>query len=135
MRIFLDDMRDTPPNWVRTYTAEKTIEFLKNNNSGERIRSLSLDNDLGEGLAEGYHVARFIEENAFLLKETGNSELLYAIPLNVIIHTANSEARKEMQIALNSAGRFLRGITPLHVIIPKYSANKYTYALPDNDWA
>lgn len=43
MRVFLDDMRDTPPGWVRTFTPEETIDLLE---TGE-VTEVSLDFDLG----------------------------------------------------------------------------------------
>lgn len=42
MKIFLDDERETPETWIRTYTAEQTIEYLKTG----LVTQLSLDHDL-----------------------------------------------------------------------------------------
>ena len=58
MKVFLDDKRETPAGWKRTYTVEETIDLLK---SG-RVNVLSLDNDLGEDAQEGYKVLDWMEE-------------------------------------------------------------------------
>jgi len=40
MKVYLDDERNTPEGWVRTYTVEETIEHLKT----RAVAELSLDN-------------------------------------------------------------------------------------------
>ena len=42
MKVYLDDVRQAPEGWVRTYTVAETIELLK---TGEVVE-LSLDHDL-----------------------------------------------------------------------------------------
>ena len=63
MKIYMDDARDTPPGWTRTYTIEETIEILKT----RQVEFLSLDNDLGseDPKTEGWHVLDWIEEQVF----------------------------------------------------------------------
>jgi hypothetical protein len=43
VRVYLDDVREAPDGWVRTYTGAQTVELLK---TGE-VTELSLDHDLG----------------------------------------------------------------------------------------
>jgi hypothetical protein len=61
--VFLDDEREIKIGYdIRTYTAEETIELIKNDSE---IEFVSLDNDLGLGRMEGYKVADFLEELYF----------------------------------------------------------------------
>lgn len=86
MKIYLDDERETPNKYVRTYSVEETIELIKNNNGN--IEILSLDNDLGSGCEEGRKVLDWIEQQAF-------ENTLLPIP-HIIIHTANPVAEDMM---------------------------------------
>ena len=61
LKIYLDDLRIEPKGWRRTYTVEETIELLKT----RQVEELSLDNDLGDGLQEGFRVLDFLEEVIF----------------------------------------------------------------------
>jgi hypothetical protein len=94
MKIFLDDLRDTPEGWVRTYWPEDVIELLKSTN----IVELSLDHDLGDDEhGTGYDVLLWIEEqvicNGFR-------------PPKIAIHSANSSARLKMQAAIETIERY-----------------------------
>ncbi len=104
MRVWLDDIRDPADSdirrgfgsvgdevWVKT--VEEAIGLLR---SGE-VTSISLDNDLGEGLGEGYGVALWVEEQAFL----GNLQ-----PLTIMAHTQNPVARGKMYAAFKNARRY-----------------------------
>ena len=52
--IFLDDVRKTPPGFIRTYTVNETIELIQYCQSHHiQINTLSLDNDLGEFERDG----------------------------------------------------------------------------------
>ena len=101
IKIYLDDKRDTPPGFVRTYTVDETIELLIKH-EGE-IDTLSLDNDLGVDennlpLEEGRMVARWLEEKAF------NKE--YKEIPNLFIHSDNNVAVLDMQKAFANARRY-----------------------------
>lgn len=43
MNIYLDDVRNTPEDWVRCYKIEEVQEYLRQGN----VTNLSLDHDLG----------------------------------------------------------------------------------------
>jgi hypothetical protein len=60
MKVFMDDARETPEGWVRTYNIEETKNLL----STRMVTHLSLDNDLGSinPDTEGYHVLDWLEE-------------------------------------------------------------------------
>ena len=96
MNIFLDDKRETPDGYIRTYTVEETINLIKTNNGN--INTVSLDNDLGTGFKEGREVMKWIEGQAF------NNELL-PIP-NLIIHSGNPVAYDEMSMARFNAWKY-----------------------------
>jgi hypothetical protein len=100
-KVYLDDIRQEPDGWVRTYTADETIELLKNHNG--MIDTISLDHDLafehyGNDYSKektGYDVLLFIEEQLHTSDDF--------IPPDVIkIHTANPSARTKMEHCLQS---------------------------------
>lgn len=104
MRVWLDDERDpTNPEiqarfgahgdevWVTT--VEAAILTLEVGN----VESISLDNDLGEGCAEGHKVAEWIEEQAFHGRIP---------PLDVFVHSANPVRAQDMRAAIVNARRF-----------------------------
>lgn len=96
IKIFLDDVRSTPEGYVRTYTAEETIEMIKRHDGN--IRCVSLDNDLGIGYTEGREVMKWIEEQA----HEGTIKPIFQL----IIHSANPVAQDEMKAARLNAYRF-----------------------------
>lgn len=61
--IWLDDLRPMPEKFdVHVKTAKEAIDLLKKGN----VSRISFDHDLGEGAGDGYQVAMFILEQAFL---------------------------------------------------------------------
>lgn len=97
MRVYLDDLRPTPPGYdVRVYTAQGAIDVL----SSRHVTEISLDNDLGvpEGpMTEGRHVADWIEQAAF------EKRIPYC---RVSIHSANPVARRAMEAAIKKAQEY-----------------------------
>lgn len=97
MKIYLDDIREAPKGWTRTYTARETIELLKT----EAVEEVSLDHDLafehyaGDYSKEetGYDVLLWIEEQVV----TSN----YVPPI-IHIHTGNPSAELKMKQAVVS---------------------------------
>lgn len=90
MKVFLDDLRETPEGWVRAYWPEDVIELLKSTN----IVELSLDHDLGDDEhGTGYDVLLWIEEQVFC---NGFR------PPAIKVHSANSSARMKMHAAIIS---------------------------------
>ncbi len=96
MNIYLDDDRQTPDGYIRTYTVEDTIDLIKSNNG--KVYRVSLDNDLGVGVREGREVMKWIEEQAF-------HNTLLPIPY-LIIHSGNNVACDEMMTARFNAWKF-----------------------------
>lgn len=93
MRVYLDDERETPVDWERTYTVEETIYLL----STRQVEALSLDNDLGEGFREGFEVLDWLEKTIY------NDET-FPMP-QITIHSANASRVEYMQRALRSIER------------------------------
>lgn len=96
MKIYLDDERQTPPGYTRTYSVSETIELIKQNDGN--IEVISLDNDLGSGCEEGYKVLDWIEEQAF------NNKIQPI--LHILIHTANPSAEDRMMKARFNAWKY-----------------------------
>ena len=93
-KIWLDDVRPAPKEWVWIRTAEDCLLYLEL--WWDDISEISLDHDLGENIKTGYDVAKFIEEQVIV-----NGKRL---PI-VRIHSANPVGRKNMEAALISATR------------------------------
>lgn len=89
INIFLDDLRETPDGFERTYNVADTIKSLVLNHNNVNI--LSLDNDLGENEVEGYKVLDWLEKEVF---ENGNVKFL---PKTIRVHSANPVAAKRMK--------------------------------------
>jgi len=91
MKVYLDDERQTPEGWERTYTAGATIELLTTG----RVTELSLDHDLGldPRFGNGYDVLGWIEEQVIL-----NG----FVPPKIHVHSANPSARVKMFLAVRS---------------------------------
>lgn len=88
MKIFLDDERSPPKNWILTKNVKDTIDLLKNN----YVEEISLDHDLGID-ETGYDVLLWIEEMVFLNNYN---------PPKINIHTSNPSARIKMELCKKS---------------------------------
>lgn len=93
MRVYLDDERETPPGWVRTFWPQDTIALLATGT----VTELSLDHDLGDDArGTGYDVLLWIER---AVAERG------FVPPRMTVHTANPAARRRMLAAVEAIGR------------------------------
>ena len=95
MKLWLDDVR-TPPglDWVWVRTSLDAIKALRANH----FEVISLDHDLGEGAGTGYEVLQYIEAEVY--RTPG-----YLAPEQILVHTANTVARKRMLQAVESIER------------------------------
>ena len=90
LKVYLDDERQTPDGWVRTYWPEEVIELLKTGN----VEEISLDHDLGDDEhGTGYDVVLWVEEQVFL-----NG----FVPPKMKVHSANSSAREKMESGIRT---------------------------------
>lgn len=97
MKVFLDDIRNCPRDWVRVTRPSDVILLIKTG----KVEIISLDHDLGANqnfqLDEynpdetGYDVLHWIEQAVV------NDGL---IPPKILIHTSNPPARKRMEAAV-----------------------------------
>jgi hypothetical protein len=93
MKIYLDDERITPSDWLRTYTVAETVKLLET----RQVTHLSLDNDLGENQPEGYKVLDWLEETIFYDKT-------FPMP-EISIHSANAARVEYMKLAAKNIER------------------------------
>lgn len=94
MKVFLDDERQAPKGFTRTYTVAETIKLLE---TGE-VTELSLDNDLGKmDSQQGFEVMNWIEEKVHCTD--------FVPPAKIWIHTCNVRAAKTMLQAGESIQR------------------------------
>lgn len=93
MKLYMDDARETPMGWDRTYTVAETISALKT----RTVTHLSLDNDLGEDQPEGYKVVDWLEETIY-------NDMTFPLP-EVTVHSSNASRVEYMQRALRSIER------------------------------
>lgn len=94
MKIFLDDERKPPTSdWLLVKTVEECWSYLET----RQVIFLSLDNDLGEGLKEGYLILDLLEEAVY-------DDMTFPIP-EVTIHSANASRVQYMQQALRTIER------------------------------
>lgn len=94
MKVYLDDERSTPDDWVRVYWPDEAITLLE---TGE-VTELSLDHDLGDDeRGTGYHVLLWIEEAVAIRG--------FRPPI-MKVHSANSSARQKMEAAIDTIWNF-----------------------------
>jgi hypothetical protein len=94
MRVYLDDVRQPPPDWVLVRTAAEAIALLQDG----RVTELSLDHDLG-GDRTGMEVLNWIEEAVV----EGNFQ-----PPELLVHSSNPVGRANLQRAIESVQRLLQ---------------------------
>ncbi|KWH44382.1 cyclic-phosphate processing receiver domain-containing protein [Burkholderia stagnalis] len=93
MKVFLDDVRETPTGWVRAYWPSEVIAMLKT----DQVEELSLDHDLGnDEIGTGYDVICWIEEAIVMFGFN---------PPKIFVHSANSSAKAKMIAGVKSIER------------------------------
>lgn len=88
VNIYLDDKREAPGCFIRTFTVSETIALMMEHNGN--IGIVSLDNDLGEGLEEGRKVVDWIDEQ---FRTNPN----FILPDIIDVHSANGPAGEYMR--------------------------------------
>lgn len=92
MKIWLDDIRIAPPNWVHCCWPDEVIRLFET----ENVTEISLDHDLGDSSITGYTVLLWLEEEVF------NSRI---IPPLMHVHSANPVAKIKMLSAIDRINR------------------------------
>lgn len=99
MKIYLDDVRQTPIGYIRCFNPAEVILHLEND--FDKIEEISLDHDLGiieDGKEKtGLDVLLYIEQMAY----DGRIEKLP----NIVIHSQNPAGVQRMKNALSSIKR------------------------------
>lgn len=86
MKIYLDDVRDTPEGWVRCFWPNEVIALIEQG----KVEVISLDHDLGDDQrGDGYDVMAWLEEKVF----TDHS----FVPPEILFHSMNPVAVKRME--------------------------------------
>jgi len=93
LKVWLDDLREAPKGWTRTYTVDETIEHLKT----KQVQKLSLDNDLGIERLQGFKVLDWLEEQVYL-------DRFFPIP-TIFVHSSNASRQEHMSRAIESIHR------------------------------
>lgn len=94
MKVYLDDVRETPEGWVRCFWPDEVIALLE----AGGVTELSLDHDLGDDeRGTGYDVVTWIEE-AVVLRG-------FKAPI-IHVHSANPVAQQKMNAAIKSIERY-----------------------------
>jgi hypothetical protein len=94
MKVYLDDCREGPLDWVRVFWPDQVIHLLE---TGE-VTHLSLDHDLGDDTrGTGYDALTEIEKMI-------HDGRLAQLP-EITIHSANSSARQKMELAVAAIKR------------------------------
>lgn len=97
MCVYLDDERPCPEGWLSVRWPDEAICLLR---SG-KVVEISLDHDLGDDKrGTGYDVLLWIEQAVVL---DG------FVPPTMRIHSANSSARKKMELAVKKIGELAAG--------------------------
>jgi hypothetical protein len=96
VKLWVDDVREAPPGWVRSYNSKEAIDFLKG--FWEEVEDVSLDHDLG-GEDTGMKVLIFIEYMVAIEQ--------YPAPI-ITIHSWNPVGRERMESAIQSIYAFDR---------------------------
>jgi hypothetical protein len=93
VKLYLDDVRETPAGWTGVKTAAEMIRLLES----AEVDEVSLDHDLGpEDSGDGYEVLIWIERQVATRAW---------VPPVIHVHTANPAARLRMEAALRSIER------------------------------
>ncbi len=93
MKLYLDDERIPPEEWIHVRWPEEAIEILKTG----KVTELSLDQDLGDDShGTGYDVILWIE------KEVVTEGF---VPPKITVHSANPSARQKMEAGISSIKR------------------------------
>lgn len=104
VKLWLDDCRDPKSSTMQMiYYTDNSWTWVKNVEEAKKFLNkgivffISFDNDLGDGLEEGYQLANWIEEQAAngILKRMGWQ-----------IHSSNPVAANKIKMAMLNAEKF-----------------------------
>lgn len=97
LKIFLDDIRQAPKDWILVRNVHELKQYFLNDEY--KISEISLDHDLGDGELTGYNFLNWLEEKVY------NGEIKQ-IPI-IKLHTANPVGHKNMLLAIKNIEKYL----------------------------
>ena len=89
INLYLDDVRETPDNFVRVYNYEEFVQFINENSVPDFI---SFDHDLGEGKT-GFDCAKFLVKSCL---DNGISKI------NFVVHSQNPVGKENIEKLLEN---------------------------------
>jgi hypothetical protein len=96
MKVYLDDERETPPDWALVYWPDGALALLAQGNVAE----ISVDHDLADDArGTGYDVVHWIEQGMVLHG---------FVPPAMRVHSANLAAAKRMNDGIAANRRLAR---------------------------
>jgi hypothetical protein len=103
LKVWLDDVREAPDEWVHVKTPEEVIELLRKGGVDE----ISLDHDLGLATPEsertGYDVLAWLE------KAVATGAWKHPVPV-IHVHSANPVGWRRMELAIASIKRHAESV-------------------------
>lgn len=99
INIWLDDIRPAPDGFIWVKNVAELTNFYNKCvlDTKQKINIISLDNDLGEGMPEGYKFLDYIEPRVILAGDP--------LPAEIRVHSANPVARKRMEMVIDNLYR------------------------------
>lgn len=92
MKLWLDDERPAPPDWIWVKSAPEAIRYVRD--MKEFLTHISLDHDLSPYEGNGLQVAEYIAEERDSLRDE----------IEVNVHTANKDKGFEMVNVMRGKG-------------------------------
>lgn len=94
MKIYVDDIRETPKGYIRTYSVKETIELIKLHEN--EIEEISLDHDAGDYGDDYIKILEWLEELKYV-EGKEPCKLFY-------LHTGNPVGRERMRQIIKHCG-------------------------------
>lgn len=99
MRIFVDDIRETPSGYVRCYTVGETLDLIVDCYKKDiPIEEISLDHDAGDFGQDYIHILYWLEEMLYL------AGVDYVKDTKFYLHTGNPVGRDNMWRIIKKCG-------------------------------
>lgn len=109
MKLYVDDIRPAPENWVQAHTVTDAIKTISR--FGHEIKEISLDHDISmqvivDGTSRPFPSAETFQAVAYYIIKFWELEVAKGFPQKptITIHTANPIGGKELELLLHENG-------------------------------